>query len=196
MKALQMCLEHARVNQHRLSEAFRKVAKWHERDYDVHSECKLFTDWSRKRQEKLNRFCDRYGTTKYVKEAWVGGRLHAVGRSGGYGLLRDLEDLLLLAHESRVAWTVLGQVAKAMKDAEMKEVAEDCGLQAEREIDWLCTHIKNVAPQVLTVPEPPQKELLHGSAKVIVLLGIAVTGLLAVTGRRFNARTEMDSLSR
>ena len=184
MKNLEMCLEHARVSQNRLSNAFRKMSRRHELDYDIHSGCKLFTEWSEEQEEKLKVFCERYGRAKYHNGTRVGEELCGWRRKGAYGLLRDLEDLLLLVHEGRIAWTVIGQAAKEMKDEEMKAVAEDCGVEAEREIDWICTHIKNAAPQAVTVPEGPQKWQQAGSAKICLLLGMALTGLFFVRGRR------------
>ncbi len=54
------------------------------------------------------------------------------GEVDGYGLLRDLQDLLLLAHQVRTAWTALEHATRDLKAAELDAVAHACAVNADR----------------------------------------------------------------
>jgi hypothetical protein len=73
-------------------------------------------------------------------------------RSGGFGLLRDLHDLWLLANESHISWEVQHQVALGLRDEELKEVCSRCAGQNDRQIAWLRTRIDQASAQALIVP--------------------------------------------
>jgi hypothetical protein len=107
-----------------------------------------------------------------------------------------LQDVLLLAHQARSAWTALGQAAKALKDISLDEVATRCGGEVDREIDWICTHIKTTAPQALSVPVDPGQETKKGlprlaadsrvrSAAALAVLTVGVASLAVFWQRRF-----------
>jgi hypothetical protein len=71
----------------------------------------------------------------------------------GHGqlLLEELRSLYLLAHEVTVTWTMALQAAKAARDAELKEVANDRYTETETQATWFLTKIKTGAPQALVV---------------------------------------------
>jgi len=159
MKTLTLCLGLVRASEAELADAFNALANRHHDDFEVREGCKLFARWSRARRHTLDSFIAHYGRMVNSDP----GRLHSAlfhgVRAGGYGLLRDLQDALLLTHQTRSAWTVVGQAAKEMRDTEMAEAATRYGSEMDREIDWLCTHIKILAPQALTVPPDLGDEL-------------------------------------
>ena len=66
--------------------------------------------------------------------------------AAGFGLLRDLHDLWLLANESHISWEVLHQVALGLRDEELKAICERCARQNDRQIAWLRTRIDQVGP--------------------------------------------------
>jgi hypothetical protein len=65
--------------------------------------------------------------------------------------LEELRALYLLAHEVAVTWAMALQAAKAARDAELKEVAGDCHIEAETQAKSFLTRIKVGAPQALVV---------------------------------------------
>ena len=85
-------------------------------------------------------------------------RLHASGlaqvRSGEIGLLRDLQDLHVLADLVQTTWTVLAQGAQGLRDHELLDVAHQAGAGTARQIAWLDTRLKAAAPQALIVTPP------------------------------------------
>jgi hypothetical protein len=82
-------------------------------------------------------------------------RLHHDGlaevREGEVGLLRDLQELHVLASMVQTTWTVLIQAAEGLRDRELREVASECTAQTSRQLTWLNTRLKAAAPQALIV---------------------------------------------
>jgi hypothetical protein len=76
---------------------------------------------------------------------------HLVGRSAASGLLllRDLRNLYLTAQEAEIAWVILVQAARAVRDRDLLAVATECHEEAETRGKWLRTRIKETCPQVL-----------------------------------------------
>lgn len=82
-------------------------------------------------------------------------RLHAQlftgARSGPLGLLRDLQDLHLMACQSDICWTVIGQADQGALDEDLRSLVHDCESQTALQVTWLRTRMKQAAPQVLVV---------------------------------------------
>jgi hypothetical protein len=74
-------------------------------------------------------------------------------------MIRDLQDASALATHLRLNWTALHQAAQRLQDKELKELANKCGLEVDRQIAWLGTMLKNAAPQALVVPAEKESEL-------------------------------------
>jgi anaerobic selenocysteine-containing dehydrogenase len=72
-------------------------------------------------------------------------------RQGSLGLLRDLQDLYVMAQFCDITWTMIGQAALGARDRELLEVVETCEGQTAAQIKWLKTRMKQAAPQVLLV---------------------------------------------
>jgi hypothetical protein len=79
------------------------------------------------------------------REPGLAGRPAASGTS----LLGDLRMLYLASQEAELAWVILGQGARAVRDADLLEVTSGCHEHAEARGKWLRTRIKESAPQVL-----------------------------------------------
>jgi ferredoxin-nitrate reductase len=176
MKTLPFCLGLVRSSEQQLAKSFGAMALKHRSDFEVHQSCKLFRQWSERRLEKLDAFAARHGALPNPDPARLKRALFHGPRVGGYGLLRDLQDLLLLVHQARTGWTALTQAAKEMKETDLIEAGLECAGDIDREIDWLCTHIKVAAPQALTVPVDPLAEA-KDSAPVLatkLLLGVVL----------------------
>ena len=80
-------------------------------------------------------------------------QLYAAGlrntRSGGLGLLRDLQDLYMLSSFVEMTWTVVGQAAQGLRDRELLHIVHSCDEETSRQLQWLRTRIKQAAPQAL-----------------------------------------------
>ena len=135
-----------------LADSFRAIAQGHARVADVFHTCQLLAGWSEDHREALAPVVERYGEAGDVDEPE---RLHAAGlaeaRQGEVGLLRDLQDLHVLATLVQTTWTVIAQGAQGLRDPELLQVAESANAQTSRQLTWLNTRMKVAAPQALIV---------------------------------------------
>ena len=134
-----------------LAEAFRQVGEGHAAEADVFHMASTLAQLSDRHVDHLAPITARYGSDAQDEPE----RLHAQAlpsaRSGAVGLLRDLQDLQLLATLVQSTWTVLYQAAQGLRDHELMEVAESCNAETSRQLTWLTTHLKVAAPQALLV---------------------------------------------
>jgi hypothetical protein len=137
-----------------LADSFRVVADAQSAHPDVYFTCQTLGGMSDDHRTGLAPVVRRYG-----EQADVTGsepeRLHAealaAARTGPVGLLRDLQDLHLLATLVQTSWTVISQAAQGLRDHELLEVATHASGETARQIAWLTTRMKSVAPQALIV---------------------------------------------
>ncbi|KRE52540.1 hypothetical protein [Phycicoccus sp. Soil748] len=134
-----------------LAESLRTVAEAQAKHPDIHFMCETLAKMSDAHREELAPVVERYGED----DASEPERLHAAGlgeaRTGPLGLLRDLQDLHVLAHLVLSSWTVIRQGAQGLRDRELLEVAEASAAETRRQIAWLQTRMKVAAPQALIV---------------------------------------------
>lgn len=135
-----------------LAEALDSVAEAHARTPDIHNECRMLAQWSRRELEELREIINRYGEAREAEPGRLGKALSPKGKSGGFGLVRDLHDCWLLANESHMSLIVLDQASKGLRDEQMRALVERVDTQNQRQLGWLLTRIKRAAPQALTVP--------------------------------------------
>jgi hypothetical protein len=135
-----------------LADSFRAVADGHAHVADVFHTCTMLAQWSDTNREALAPIIERYGEADDVDEPE---RLHAAGlaetRKGEVGLLRDLQDLHVLATLVQTTWTVVAQGAQGLRDPDLLEVAQHANSQTSRQLTWLNTRMKSAAPQALIV---------------------------------------------
>jgi hypothetical protein len=137
-----------------LAEAFDTVGQGHAEHPDVVFTCQTLATMSRRHLERLAPVVSRYGEERdpSVQEPE---RLHADGvarvRSGPVGLLRDLQDLHMLASLVQTTWTVIGQGAQGLRDEELTALSTDAQADTKRQLAWLVTRMKTAAPQALVV---------------------------------------------
>ena len=136
-----------------LADSLRVVADGHPEDAEVVHVARVLAGLSDEHRTRLAPVAERYGEESSGDEVDEPERLRAAGlaepRGGPLGLLRDLQDLHVLGGLVRTTWTVLGQAAQAERDRELLEVAVHCGGGTDRQLRWLVTHLKTVAPQTL-----------------------------------------------
>jgi len=114
--------------------------------------CQLLAQMSDRHRERLAPVVERYGEDHDADEPE---RLHSDGlgqaREGEIGLLRDLQDLHVLATLVQTTWTVIIQGAQGPPDNELLEVAQSSNAETSRQLTWLNTRMKVATPQALIV---------------------------------------------
>jgi hypothetical protein len=134
-----------------LAQSFRLVAEHHGDEPDVHELCLTLAEQCDDHTHRLRPVIARYGERPDDEPE----RFHAdavtEGRTGPVGLLRDLQDLHLLASLVDVAGTVLRQAALALRDEELLALLEDCHAETANQEAWLLTRMKQAAPQALLI---------------------------------------------
>jgi hypothetical protein len=134
-----------------LADAFRQVGDAHAAEPDVYHLCHTLGGQCDDHAERLQPAVDRYGEDAPSEPDRLHSELFKGTRSGGLGLLRDLQDLYLMASECEIAWTVIGQAAQGARDRELVEVVKACQPQTATQLKWLKTRMKQAAPQALVV---------------------------------------------
>ena len=133
-----------------LAASFRQVADGHGAEPDVHFLCHTLAGQCEQHSKLLLPIVRRYGEETSDNEP---DRLHAEGlsttREGPVGLLRDLQDLYLLATLVDITWTMVKQAGSALHDAELLDVVGQCDAQTAVQLRWLQTRMKQAAPQAL-----------------------------------------------
>jgi len=133
-----------------LADSFRTIGNGHPDVHDVFHMCHTLAKMSDGHRERLRAAVDRYGEDDNLDEPE---RLRAPGvaevRGGEIGLLRDLQDLHLLATLVKSTWMVVNQGAQGLRDREL--IAQDSMAETERQLTWLETRMKAEPPQALIV---------------------------------------------
>jgi hypothetical protein len=137
-----------------LADSLRVVARAQAEHADVYHTCNTLAEMSDRHRELLAPIARRYGEES-GGEAAQPERLHAAGlaeaRTGALGLLRDLQDLHVLATLVQTSWTAIGQGAQGLRDHDLLEVAQAAMADTARQVSWCTTMLKATAPQALIV---------------------------------------------
>jgi hypothetical protein len=129
-----------------LAAAFRAVGEAHAEEADVFHLTRTLAQRCDRHAERLAPFLERYGRQPGDEPARFAGP-----RSGGLGLLRDLHDLYVLAAQVDIAWTMVGQAARGLRDDELLGAASAGEAETATQMRWLRTRMKTAAPQALVV---------------------------------------------
>jgi hypothetical protein len=144
----------AHVSEQTLADSFRTVGHGHADHPDILFSCLTLASISEAHVAEMSPIAQRYGEDNEVDEPQ---RLHADGvgevREGAIGLLRDLQDLYLLATLVHTTWTVLLQAAQGLRDDDLADLARRADADTARQLAWLTTHMKVMAPQTLIVAQ-------------------------------------------
>jgi hypothetical protein len=134
-----------------LAASLRQVADGHPEDPDTSLVCRSLARLHDGHVERIGPIAERYGEEPVDEPE----RLHADAlkstREGGAGLLRDLQDLYVLAALLQTTWTVLEQAAQGARDEELLHVSIEGATGVKRTMTWLTTHLKAASPQILIV---------------------------------------------
>jgi len=134
-----------------LAEAFRQVGEGHPAEPDVFHVCRKLAQQCERHAEDLTPFAERYGEDAPAEPERLHAELFHGVREGGLGLLRDLQDLYLMACQSDIAWVLVGQAAQSARDPDLLGVVEACEDETATQRKWLATRMKQAAPQALVV---------------------------------------------
>jgi hypothetical protein len=137
-----------------LAESLRTVGVGHARHADLFHICGDLAALSEAHRSRLAPVVQRYGEDGDVEEPErLRGDALPQARRGEIGLLRDLQDLYLMATLVKTSWLVIVQGAQALRDHELLDIASSSQSDTARQLAWLTTRIKATAPQVLVVAQ-------------------------------------------
>ena len=134
-----------------LAEGFRMVGEAHPQEVDVYHLTHALAKQCEEHAEKLKPFVDRYGEEKPEEPEKLYHEFVKQTRSGSLGLLRDMQDLYLMASACDISWTMIGQAAQGLRDRELLEVVNSCEVETYNQLKWIRTRMKVAAPQTLIV---------------------------------------------
>jgi hypothetical protein len=134
-----------------LADAFDQVGRDHADEPDVEHLCQTLGAKAAGHVEALGPFISRYGEQREDEPDRLRAAEFSGTRSGGVGLLRDLQDLYALASFVDITWTVVGQAAQGVPDGDLLKTVQSCQSETSTQLSWLQTRIKQAAPQALIV---------------------------------------------
>lgn len=134
-----------------LAEAFRQVGEGHPEEVDIYHLVHTLAGQCDRHAEMIKPFIDRYGAERAEEPENLHSELFSGTRSGGLGLLRDMQDLFVMGSECEIAWTMIGQAAQGARDAELLAVVDACAPETSVQLKWINTRMKQAAPQALLV---------------------------------------------
>ena len=137
--------------QERLGAAFREVGEGHADEADVANMCSRLAAQCDAHAEHLAGFAERYGEAADDEPDRLHSAIFQSGREGPLALLRDLQDLYIMAAECEITWTVVGQAARGVRDADLIAVVQADELETAMQLKWIRSRMTQAAPQALVV---------------------------------------------
>jgi len=134
-----------------LGNAFRTVAAHHTDEPDVQLISEKLARQCDEHNRRLRPFVENYGADGTQEPNELHSDLFHGPRTGPLGLLRDLQDLYLMASNADITWTLIGQAAQGARDRELLDVVSSCEGETSQQLRWLRTRMKQAAPQALVV---------------------------------------------
>ena len=134
-----------------LADGYRRVGEAHAQEADVYHLTHTLAKQCETHAERLKPFVDRYGEEQPEEPEQLYHEFFDETRSGSLGLLRDMQDLYLVASACDIAWTMVGQAAQGARDTELLGVVNACEGETYNQLKWLRTRMKQAAPQALLV---------------------------------------------
>ena len=134
-----------------LASSYRRVAEGHGAEPDVYHLCQTLAKQCDQHERALVPVIERYGEKPEDEPARLHAEVMSETRTGPVGLLRDLQDLYLLASLVDVTWMMVKQAALGLRDEQLIGVVGGCEKQIKVQLGWLTTRMKQAAPQALIV---------------------------------------------
>jgi hypothetical protein len=139
--------------QNNLADAYREVADAHRDEPDIFHLCRRLAGRCDDHARQLHPFAQRYSEEAPQEPERLHSELFRGTRTGGLGLLRDLQDLYLMTAECDICWTIVGQAARGARDTDLVEVVARCEGETATQLKWLRSRMKQAAPQALVVAD-------------------------------------------
>ena len=178
------------TSERHLADAFVLVSDRHGRNPEIRDVARTIAAWSAEHVDLLDEVMAKYGTKVTKQPDRLRSALFHDPRVGGIGLVQDLHDLTLLAHDVELLWIELRQAAHALFDHELAKTCIDASEHTKRQLRWLLSQIKDVSPQAIAVPAEPAREVEASVPRTVaapalpdVVWGpLVATALLALVG--------------
>lgn len=128
------------------------LSNQHGQNADIREGAKIIANFSREAIEALEPFVARYGRQPEEEPRALRQALFPKPRAGGFGLLRDLHALHVLAADAQAATRIVNNAARELRDEELHTLALHLVEQSRRQQAWVDTMIKESAAQSVVVP--------------------------------------------
>jgi predicted molibdopterin-dependent oxidoreductase YjgC len=135
-----------------LLRGWEKLRKAHPDTPDIGQQSALFMAWTSENVASMRLYAKKYGERREGEPEALADALEIGRPDGGFGLMRDLQDLWLVVNESYVSTAALVQGSCALGDRELEKVLRAIESRNERQRTWLFSRIRQAAPQALIVP--------------------------------------------
>ncbi len=133
-------------------EACAHMARQHAQNAEIREGAELLAGFSREAVDKLKPFIAKYGDLEKKEPRKLRDTLFPGPRAGGFGLLRDLHALYVLAADVEIAAKILKNAAQELRDEALYELFQHLHGQNKRQLSWVDTMIKESAAQSVVVP--------------------------------------------
>jgi hypothetical protein len=134
-----------------LSESLHTLGDGHADEPDVYEATLVLANQAEAHVRLLQPIVGRYGEQQDDEPD----RLHAVAlpepRTGPLGLLRDLQDVHLIATFVDSTYALVKQAAQALRDEDLLEAITACEGETAIQVAWLKMRASQAAPQALLV---------------------------------------------
>lgn len=124
----------------------------HIEETEVHYVLSLLSGFSRQAIEMLEPFRTKYGRRDSSEPKLLRKDLFGASHVGSLGLLRDMQNLFLLATEIEILQTTILKTSLALRDRDLLQTCRHLQGQNKRQLAWLNTQIIHRAPHTLVTP--------------------------------------------
>ncbi|HLU33207.1 MAG TPA: hypothetical protein VKZ74_04200 [Natronosporangium sp.] len=144
-------LELLRRAQGNLARGYRAAASAHQAEVDIFYTCQRLASQADGQIAALAPYLARYPVPRQEEPAADPSAAFHGPRGPGVGLLRDLQDLYLMAAECDLSWLLLDRSAQGVRDAELLLTVRRCHDQTRTQLAWLRTQLTQSSVQALVV---------------------------------------------
>ncbi len=136
-----------------LAESFRILADAHKAEADIHDLCGRHAQVCDSHVKRLAPLIEIYGERSEQEPERMRDKGLGKARSGPVGLLRDLQDVYLLATFTDITWAMVRQAGLALPDKNILATVSACEPETSAQLRWLRTRMQLAAPQALLAAE-------------------------------------------
>jgi Anaerobic dehydrogenases, typically selenocysteine-containing len=118
---------------------------------DIVSNLRTLKKYSNEAKVLLDPFLDKYG--RHIPDE--PDRLRKLlfkKRSGEFSLIRDLQDLFLMASDTQIALEIMKPTAAMLRDKQLRDACEQIIEYNKKQMGWITTQLQLKAPHNLVVP--------------------------------------------